>query len=84
VSQLLQPLILVGLRATEDEHCASSNRIRALIIVMVSQVPLLIFSLFGLQNDTLVVSEAIFGKVGNDEALILTWAIHDPFEHISR
>jgi hypothetical protein len=30
-----------------------------------------------------VVSEANFGKVGNDGALILTWAIHDPFEHIS-
>jgi hypothetical protein len=30
----------------------------------------------------LVVSEAIFGKVGNNESMILTWAIHDPFEHI--
>ena len=50
---------------------------------MVSQVPFLICSPFGLQNDTLVVSEAIFGKVGNNEAMILTWAIHDPFEHVS-
>jgi hypothetical protein len=31
----------------------------------------------------LVVSEAIFGKVGNNKSMILTWAIHDPFEHIS-
>ena len=31
----------------------------------------------------LVVSMAIFGKVGNNKAVILTWAIHDPFEHIS-
>ena len=30
-----------------------------------------------------MVSEAIFGKVGHNETVILTWAIHDPFEHVS-
>jgi hypothetical protein len=80
-SQLLS--ILVGLRATEDQHGTSSSRIVALIIIRVSRVPLLIYLPFGFQNDTLVVSEAFFGKVGHNEAVILTWAIHDPFEHVS-
>ena len=29
-----------------------------------------------------MVSEAIFVKVGHNEAVILTWAIHDPFKHV--
>ena len=31
----------------------------------------------------LVISDAIFRKVGDNEAMILTWVVHDPFEHIS-
>jgi hypothetical protein len=31
----------------------------------------------------LMVSEAIFGKVGHNEAVILTRDVHDPFEHVS-
>jgi len=31
----------------------------------------------------LMVSEVIFGKVGHNETVILTWAVHDPFEHVS-
>jgi len=83
MSQLLQPSILVGLGATEDEHGASSSRMGALVIITVSQVPFLVCPPFGFQNNTLVVSEAIFGKVGHNKAVILTWAIHDAFEHVS-
>ena len=81
MSQLLQPLILVGLRATEDEHGASSSHVGALFIVTISRVPFLICPPFGFQNDTLMVTEAIFGKVAHNEDMILTWAIHYPFEH---
>ena len=30
-----------------------------------------------------MISDAIFGKVGDNEAMILTWVVHDPFEHVS-
>ena len=30
-----------------------------------------------------MVSETIFGEVGHNEAMILTWVVHDPFEHVS-
>ena len=83
MSQLLQPSILVGLRATKDEHGASSIYIEALIIVTVSRVPFLICPPLDFQNDTFMISDTFFGKVGHNEAMILTWAIHDAFEHVS-
>jgi hypothetical protein len=30
-----------------------------------------------------VISDVVFGKVGHNEAMILTWDVHDPFEHVS-
>ena len=30
----------------------------------------------------MLISNAIFGKVGHGEAVVLTWAIHDPLEHV--
>ena len=53
-----------------------------MIIIMVSRVPFLVCLPFDLQNDMLIVSEAIFGKVGQNKAVILTWAVHDPFKHV--
>ena len=31
----------------------------------------------------LVISDTILGKVGHHEAVILTWVVHDSFEHVS-
>ena len=49
---------------------------------MASRVPFLIYSPLSFQNNALVISDAIFGKVGHDEAMILTWDVHDPLEHV--
>jgi hypothetical protein len=71
------------LRAFKDDHGAPSGCVETLvIIVMASRTPFSVHPLFSFFNHALVISVAILGKVGNDEAVILTWSVHDPFEDL--
>ena len=30
----------------------------------------------------ILIGDAILGKVGHDKAMVLTWTVHDPLEHV--
>lgn len=70
MGQLLLPSILVSLGAAEYEYGESCDSIDALIIIMISLEPILICPLLGFQSDTLLISNAIFSKVGYGEVMV--------------
>ena len=70
------------LGAVEYEYGESCGYVGALVVIMISPEPILICSLLGFQSDTLLISNAIFGKVGYGEVVVPTGAIHDMLEHV--
>jgi hypothetical protein len=42
----------------------------------------LLYPLLGFQSNTLMIGDAIFSEVGHDEAMILTWTVHDLLKHV--
>jgi hypothetical protein len=64
------------------EHEESGGCIDALVVIMISPVPVLICPLLGLQSNTLLISNTIFGKVGYGEVMVPIGTIHDTLEHV--